>query len=116
MLPAERVSNCVPRYFKQFEAERIEVMEIGNMLTKIEEGSSRVLATIGNYVLKGARHPLSHLECPQYFHKFSDPNIIRVKMITHRGGGINIVDFNNQFNPIGVKSECFLDNCFNETK
>ena len=51
-----RVSNCVTRILKQFEAKRIEAMEIGNLLTKIEEGSSSmfaVLATIRNSVLQG---------------------------------------------------------------
>ena len=41
-----RVSNCVTRFLKQFEAERIEAMEIGYLLTKIEVGSSSMLATI----------------------------------------------------------------------
>ena len=46
-----RVSNCVSWFLKQFEAKRIEAMELGNLLTKIKEGSSSVLAvlaTIGN--------------------------------------------------------------------
>ena len=29
-----RVSNCVIRFLKQFEALRIEAVEIGNLLTK----------------------------------------------------------------------------------
>ena len=41
-----RVSNCVTRFLKQFEAKGIEAMEIGNLLTKIEEGSSSVLAML----------------------------------------------------------------------
>ena len=41
-----RVSNFVLLFLKQFEAKGIEAMEIGNLLTKIEEGSSSVLATI----------------------------------------------------------------------
>ena len=48
-----RVSNCVTRFLKQFEAESIEAMEIGNLLTNIEESSSSllaVLATIWNSV------------------------------------------------------------------
>ena len=39
-----RVSNCVIRFLKQFEALRIEAVEIGNLLTKIEEGFSNMLA------------------------------------------------------------------------
>ena len=38
-----RVPNCVKRFLKQFEAKRIEAMEIGNL---IDKGSSSVLATI----------------------------------------------------------------------
>ena len=34
-----RVSNCVTRFLKQFEAERIETMEIGNLITTVEEGN-----------------------------------------------------------------------------
>ena len=41
-----RVSNCVTQFLKQFEARRIEAIAIGNLLTKIKEGSSSVLATI----------------------------------------------------------------------
>ena len=43
-----RVSNCVTGFLKQFEAKGIEAMEIANLLTKIEDGSSSVLATILN--------------------------------------------------------------------
>ena len=41
-----RVSNCVTWFLKQFEAKRIEAIQIGNMLTKIEEGSSSKLAML----------------------------------------------------------------------
>ena len=41
-----RDSNCVTRFLKQFEAERIEAMGIGNLLTKIEEGSSSILVVL----------------------------------------------------------------------
>ena len=41
-----RVSNCATRFLKQFEAKRIEAMAIGNLLTKIEEGSSSVLVVL----------------------------------------------------------------------
>ena len=41
-----RVSNCVTRFLKQFEAKRIEAMEIDILLTKIEEGSSSVLPVL----------------------------------------------------------------------
>ena len=41
-----RVSNCVIRFLKQFEARRIEAMAIGNFLTKSKEGSSSELAML----------------------------------------------------------------------
>ena len=41
-----RVSNCVTRFLKQFEFKWIEAMEIYNLLTKTEEDSSSVPATI----------------------------------------------------------------------
>ena len=41
-----RVSNCATWFLKQFEVKRIEAMQNGNLLTKIEEGSSSVLASI----------------------------------------------------------------------
>ena len=41
-----RVSNCVTWFLNQFEAERIEAMEIANLLTKIKEGFSSVLAVV----------------------------------------------------------------------
>ena len=41
-----RVSNCVTRFLKQFEAERIEAMEICNSLTMIENRSSSMLAVL----------------------------------------------------------------------
>ena len=41
-----RVSNCVTWFLKQFEAEKIEGMEIDNLVTKIEEGSSSMLAIL----------------------------------------------------------------------
>ena len=40
------VSNCVTWFLKQFDAKGIEAMEIGNLLTKLEEGSSSVLAVL----------------------------------------------------------------------
>ena len=40
------ISNCVPRFLKQFEAERIEAMEICNSLTMIENRSSSMLAVL----------------------------------------------------------------------
>ena len=40
-----RVSNCGTGFLKQFEAKRIEAMEIGNLLFKIQEASSSMLAT-----------------------------------------------------------------------
>ena len=52
---SSRLSNCVIRFLKQFEARKIEAMAIGNLLTKIKEGSSSViavLATIRNSVSK----------------------------------------------------------------
>ena len=42
--PPTRVSICVTWFLKQFEAERIEAMQIGNLLIKIEDGSSSLLA------------------------------------------------------------------------
>ena len=41
-----RVSKSVTRFFKQFEARMIEKIVIGNLLTKIKDGSSSMLATI----------------------------------------------------------------------
>ena len=42
----DRVSNFANWSLKQFEAKGIEPMEIGNLLTKIEEGSSSMLAVL----------------------------------------------------------------------
>ena len=44
----DRISNCVTRFLKQFEARMIEAMEIGNLLNKIEEGSSSMLAVLAS--------------------------------------------------------------------
>ena len=46
-----RVSNCVTRFLKQFEAERIVAMEIDIFLTKIGEVSSSVLAVLATITL-----------------------------------------------------------------
>ena len=54
-LLSTRVSNWVLRFLKQFETKRIEAMEICNMLTKIEEGSTSVLAVLA-IIWKSAPH------------------------------------------------------------
>ena len=41
-----RVSNYVTWFLKQFEARNIEAMSIGNLLTKIKQGSSSMLAVL----------------------------------------------------------------------
>ena len=41
-----RVFNCVTGFLKQFEARWIGAMTIGNLLTKIKEGSSSMLVVI----------------------------------------------------------------------
>ena len=43
---APKVSNCVTRLLKQFETKGIEAMEIGNLLTKMDEGYSNLLSVL----------------------------------------------------------------------
>ena len=44
--PQHRVSNCVPRFLRQFEATKSEPIEFDNFYREILKGSSNVLAVL----------------------------------------------------------------------